>query len=280
MKSKIFLRILLIFSLISIIVVFNIDLQAEQEIMVIGWNAESGDANPDIVANRIEEIDGCDIWGICEVLNSSWASKFEDAAEVDENAVFESILGSTGGGDRMQIIYDSDRLELLSDFELHRINVSGTVRSPLTAHFKIKGTNIEFLFIVNHLYRTKSERRYEQARLLNCWASKQNLPIIAVGDYNFDWDVDCGDLNHDKGYDEMIKNGHFNWIQPKKLKKTQANPNFNSVLDFIFLGGNSWTWKAKSSILQRDINDILDNHLTDDDQMSDHRPVQATITIE
>ena len=280
MKSKIFLRILLIFSLISIIVMSNADLQAEQEIIVIGWNAESGDADPDIVANRIEEIDGCDIWGICEVLDASWASQFENAAEVDENADFKSILGSTGGADRMQIIYDSDRLELLNDFELHRINVSGTVRSPLIAHFKIKETNIEFLFMINHLYRTKSERRYEQARLLNCWASKQNLPIIAVGDYNFDWDVDCGDLNHDKGYDEMIKYGHFNWIRPKKLKKTQANPNFNSVLDFIFLGGNSWTWKAKSSILKRDINDIQDNHLIDDAQMSDHRPVQATITME
>ena len=280
MKSKILLRILLIFSLISIIVIFNTDLQAEQEIIVIGWNAESGDADPDTVANRIEEIDGCDIWGICEVLDASWASQFENAAEVDENADFKSILGSTGGGDRMQIIYDSNRLELLSDFELHRINVSGTVRSPLTAHFKIKETNIEFLFIVNHLYRSKSERRHEQARLLNRWASKESLPIIAVGDYNFDWEVDEGDLNHDKGYDEMIKNGHFNWIRPKILKKTQANPNFNSVLDFIFLGGNSWTWKAKSSILKRDINDILDNQLTDDAQMSDHRPVKATITME
>ena len=61
MKSKIFLRTLLIFSLISIIAIFNTDLQAEQKIIVISWNAESGDANPDIVANRIEEIDGCDI---------------------------------------------------------------------------------------------------------------------------------------------------------------------------------------------------------------------------
>ena len=30
-----------------------------------------------------------------------------------------------------------------------------------------------------------------------------------LGDYNFDWDVDESDLNHDKGYDEMIKYGHF-----------------------------------------------------------------------
>ena len=75
-------------------------------------------------------------------------------------------------------------------------------------------------------------------------------------DCNFDWDVDEGDLNHDKGYDEMIKYGHFIGYDQKILKKTQANPNFNSVLDLIFLGDNSWAWKAKSSILKRDINDI------------------------
>ena len=49
------------------------ELKAE-EITVIGWNAESGDANPIVVAARIAEIDDCDLWGICEVQNSTWAS--------------------------------------------------------------------------------------------------------------------------------------------------------------------------------------------------------------
>jgi endonuclease/exonuclease/phosphatase family metal-dependent hydrolase len=52
------------------------------------------------------------------------------------------------------------------------------------------------------------------------------------------------------------------------------------VLDFIFLGGDSWRWKAKSVILQRDLNDNNDDVLSDNDQTSDHRPVRATITIE
>jgi len=253
--------------------------KADERIGVIGWNAESGDANPNVVAARIAEIDGCDIWGISEVKDSIWAEQFETAAEVGEGADFKTILGTTGGGDQMQIIYDSERFELIGSFELHRINVSGRVRAPLVAHLRITGTDIQFLFMVNHLYRTRSERRHEQARLLNRWGGEQTLPIIAVGDYNFDWHVEEGRFDHDEGYDEMVADGEFNWIRPSKLKKTQANPRFNSILDFVFLGGNSWTWKAKSTILPRDTNDMIDERFSDDDQTSDHRPVRATITI-
>ena len=264
----------------AILICGSITAFAAEDITVIGWNAESGDANPAVVAARIAEIDGCDIWGICEVQNSSWASAFEDAAEVDENADFKAILGSTGGADRMLIIYDSDRFDRLDDFELHRINLGGRVRAPLVAHFRIIGTDAEFLFMVNHLYRSRDFRRHEQARLLNLWASQQTLPIIAVGDYNFDWSVAVGEKVHDEGYDEMIKDGHFTWIRPSKLKKTQASPNYNSVLDFVFLGGDSWTWKAQSAILKRDATDTNDDSFPDDGQTSDHRPARAKIQID
>ena len=167
----------------------------------------------------------------------------------------------------------------MKSFELHRINVSGTVRAPLVGHFKVTGTTVEFLFVVNHLYRSKSERRWEQAQLLNRWAAQQAYPIVAVGDYNFDWDVDDGDVDHDQGYEEMVADGHFSWIRPSQLKKTQASPSYDSVLDFIFLGGDSWTWQAKSKILKRDASDNNDDHFPDTDQTSDHRPVMATINI-
>ena len=279
MRPKVLFHTAIIFAFICI---NSSDLRPQEQIVVIGWNAESGRANPNVVAARISEINGCDIWGMCEVKNSTWADQFEVAAEDGESADFRYVLGTTGSNssDFMQIIYDSDRFELLNSFELHRINVTGTVRAPLVAHFRISGTNTEFLFMINHLYRSRTERRHEQARLLNLWSSEQTFPIIAVGDYNFDWDVHVGDQVHDKGYDEMVSHGYFNWVRPKKLKKTQASPDYDSVLDFIFLGGNSWTWKAKSTILQRDANDTDDDEFSDDDQTSDHRPVRGTITIE
>lgn len=274
-------KILFLLPVVLAFIFFNTaELRPQEEIVVIGWNAESGDANPDTVGGRIAEIDGCDIWGMCEIQNSTWADQFELSAEDGEGANFSHVLGTTGRSDKMQIIYNADRFELVESFELHRINVGGSVRAPLVAHFRIIGTYIEFLFMVNHLYRSRAGRRQEQASLLNLWASRQSFPIIAVGDYNFDWDVDQGEVVHDKGYDNMVYHGHFSWVRPKKLKKTQASPDYDSVLDFIFLGGDSWTWKAKSVILQRDLNDNNDDVLSDNDQTSDHRPVRGTITIQ
>ncbi len=43
---------------------------------------------------------------------------------------------------------------------------------------------------------------------------------------------------------------------------------------------DGWTWKAESTILQRDGTDTNDNSFPDDNQTSDHRPVRAEITIE
>ena len=115
----------------AILICGSITAFAVEEIAVIGWNAESANANPAVVANRIEDIDGCDLWGICEVQNSAWAAAFEHGAEVDENSDFFTILGSIGRRDKMLIIYDSSRFKRLDDFELHRINLGGNVRAPL-----------------------------------------------------------------------------------------------------------------------------------------------------
>lgn len=267
--------------LITMLLVVSTTLTAQERVTVIGWNAESGDANPDTVAHGIAGIDGCDIWGMVEVQDSTWAVQFERAAEEGENADFGYIFGTTGNNsnDFMQIIYDASRFELVENFELHRINVTGRVRAPLVAHFRIRASGDEFLFMVNHLYRSRGFRRHEQARLLNRWASGQTLPIIAVGDYNFDWDIHVGDQIHDAGYDAMVAEGHFNWIRPDDLKKTQSHPDYHTVLDFIFLGGKSWRWRAESQILPRDANDTDDDHMRDNKQTPDHRPVMATITI-
>jgi hypothetical protein len=195
-------------------------LSAQEQLTVNGWNAESGDANPTVISARLTEIDGCDIWGLCEVRDADWANQFEIAAEIDEGDNFDYVLGTTGGADRMQIIYNADRFELIDHFELHRINVGGRVRAPLVAHLRIQGTNIEFLFMVNHLYRSRADKRLEQAIMLNRWEAEQEFPIIAVGDYNFDWDVVLGESQHDPGYDAMVKDGVYTWVRPQTLMKT------------------------------------------------------------
>ena len=52
------------------------------------------------------------------------------------------------------------------------------MRSPLVAHLRITDTGEEFLFVVNHLYRSREDRRHQQATELNLWASVQTLPVV------------------------------------------------------------------------------------------------------
>ena len=243
-----------------------------QELEVIGYNVESGGADPNEVAIRIAAIDGCDIWGLCEVQNQDWVDIFEVAAEDGENADFKTILGTTGGADKLLIIYDSNKFDLINSEELNDINIGGHVRAPLVARFKIKSTDIEFYFMVNHLYRTNDERRHEQATLLNEWAANQQIPVIAVGDYNYDWSVTVGDSDHDEGYDNMIVNGVFEWVRPATLYKTQDS-SYNGVLDFVFVSDDAKNWAVSSTILK------VPNDFPDTDETSDHRPVRARFNL-
>lgn len=240
---------------------------------VVSYNLESGDANIDDLVDEVEAFADVDVWGFSEV-ETDWVLDLVTAASEGEGADFQQVLGSTGGSDRLLIVYNADELEYIDDFELHRINprVGGRrrVRSALVARLRYRATGQEFMFMVNHLYRGRSDRRHEQARLLNEWVAEQGQPVIAVGDYNFDWDVVGGDGDHDLGYDRMTADGEFDWVRPEILVKTQKSPSYNSVLDFVFVSRAAKPFARSSTIIVRD------GDIPDDERMSDHRPVAAT----
>lgn len=242
-------------------------------IVVVSWNLESGDIDPGVVSARIGDFENVDLWGFSEV-GAQDAETFESGAEIGENANYEGILGTSGGGDRLLIVYDADRFELLGDEQLDDINLGGGVRAPLVGHFRVRETGVEFLFMVNHLYRSNTGRRHEQAQRLNAWAAAQTLPVIAVGDYNFDYDVVTE--VHDLGFDHMTVNDVFRWVRPDELVLTQCSVTssggcqFNSVLDFIFVSGTAQGWQAESVIIVES-GDLPDNSTT-----PDHRPVSGT----
>lgn len=241
---------------------------------VVSWNVESGGANRNVIAQRIAGEENVDLWGLSEVAGAADAETFETAAEVGENADYESIVGTTGGLDRLVIIYDTTRLEKVGNVqELHAMNIGGNVRAPLVAHFRGKTTGKEFLFMVNHLYRGSAAGRHTQSQMLNAWAKQQTLPIIAVGDYNYDWHFQTGDVDHDNGYNLLTKDAVFTWVRPDVLVPTNASGH-KSVLDFVFVSGAASGWTFKSKIL------VKSGDFPDDGQKSDHRPVDAIFSLE
>ncbi|MBL7042341.1 MAG: hypothetical protein ISR77_27135 [Pirellulaceae bacterium] len=46
--------------------------------------------------------------------------------------------------------------------------------------------------MVNHLYRGSASGPHTRSKKLNQWARSQDVPVIAVGDYNFDCDYPKG----------------------------------------------------------------------------------------
>lgn len=247
-----------------------------EELTVCGYNVQSGGAAVSGVAPRIAAAQGCDIWGLSEVQNESWARAFAEAAEEGEDSGvdFAYILGATGRADRLAILYDRHRFEALEHFELTHINVGGRVRAPLVVRLRDRVSEQEFYFMVNHLYRSRASQRHLQARLLNEWARNQSLPVIAVGDYNFDWRVEDGETDHDEGFDALIGAGEFAWVRPPApLVKSQCSTTYNSVLDFVFVAGAAQGWAGVSEIV------VVPGDCPDDETTSDHRPVRATFDL-
>jgi hypothetical protein len=244
----------------------------DSAITVAGWNVGLDDADLATIAGRIAEIDGVDLWGVAEVNRTNAAGDLERAAEGDEPGDFGAVVGRSGDGMRLAALYDDTRFDLLEWYELDEINTTGNARAPLVLHLRDSLTGEQFLFMVNHLYRSRNEERYKQAELLNAWAQNQQLPVIAVGDYNFDWEIVGGDRMHDRGYDLMTAGDVWEWVRPAQLVTTQCSGwpcRYESVLDFVFAGGPARDWQADSEIL------VFPGDFPDDTTTSDHRPVLA-----
>ena len=259
---------------VCLVLLLALGTSAQEQMTVVGWNVESGDASVDSVAARIAAFDGVDIWGLCEVY-ADRAEPYEHAAEQGENADFSRVLGSdVSFGIRLLILYDNDRLELVNYEELNAINVSGTVRAPLVAQFRLRSTGDQFKFMVNHLYRGDQAGRVQQSTMLHDWAQSQTIPVIACGDYNYDWKVVAGEIDHDLGYDQITQDGVWKWIRPAMLAETQYSPSYApSVLDFVFLAHDEGVLTGASQIITQP-GDFPDSHST-----PDRRPILAQLTF-
>jgi hypothetical protein len=241
---------------------------------VLGFNVESGGSDAQVVADEIVSvIQGEALLGFAEVESEATAELLV-AAAADEGQVLRFVLGTTGYSDRLVLAWDDAVFSLDASEELDDINVGGTVRAPLVGEMTHRESGLAFLFVVNHLWRTDDGARHEQAELLNAWGREQTAPVVMVGDYNLDWEIDTGD--HDRGYDELTADGVFEWVQPATLLKTQCSSFYESVLDFVFVGGAARDWTASSEIL-RPSNEYCSPVY--EETFSDHRPVRASFTI-
>lgn len=250
---------------------------------IIGWNVESEGAEADTIASDLTRYRDCHVFALTEVLRQD-LRRFADAIGHANEKKYLYVNSNTGHDDRLQIIFDATRLKLLESREL--FNVKGTDlqdsewhhRSPLVARFRDQETGTHFLLMVNHLARGRAHLRTQQAAALREWAREEGEPVIAVGDYNFDYHFETKKGN--EGFTAFMQDDVWKWIKPDALIDSNwADHNDDgeddypgSILDFAFVARGAKKWQARSRVIVRR------GDFPDDQRTSDHRPIELIVT--
>jgi endonuclease/exonuclease/phosphatase family metal-dependent hydrolase len=272
------------------------------ELRLLAWNVESGDPSDydphngnaaRTIARELFDLADYDVVGLSEV-RVGHIPRFVAALTAGGAGPFRSIHSGTGNDDRLVLAYDTSRVDLVAGYELHAAqdNLLNSIeadgewrhRSPLVGHFQHRDTRREFLCVVNHLARGDETVRLRQAIGLWDWAARQRAPLIALGDFNFDYDFATSRGN--AAYVAFTRRGRWKWIEPKELIDSNwadAKPNLpaaertdqypGSILDFVFAAGGAQQWPATSQVIVRA------NDFPDTGETSDHRPVEAVFQL-
>jgi hypothetical protein len=240
---------------------------------ILSWNVESDGADPIEICRQLGQLnenDKYDIVGLTEVMPAD-LSKFRNAL----GKHYKYAYSKTGYNDRLQLLYNEDVFEKVRHLELNEINPTSRYRSPLVAHLRHRKTKTEFLVMLNHLARGKAEIRQRQASLLVEWARNETMPVIAVGDYNFDYVFETEKGN--PAFANMLRDNIWKWVKPEEMIDTnwydQMNPDGiddypGSMLDFAFVANAAKAWKLTCRVIVRD------GDFPDDEKTSDHRPFE------
>jgi endonuclease/exonuclease/phosphatase family metal-dependent hydrolase len=289
-----------------------------EEIRVLTWNVESdrpgppnrfADGNtPVVIAAQLTQLQAdsgpYDLIALTEVLKTS-AKLYEQALEAGGRS-YRSFVSQSGSTDRLQILFDEDRFTLVGSgpteltshegIEFH----GGSARRPFFVRLRdTQNDNMTFIFMTNHLTRGNAGNRQRQALGPREWVFDQTVPVIAAGDFNFDFDFE--NLTGNQAMAIFFERGHCKWIVPEATietvgtgadERTNVTVSFvdsnwadandhedavdrldeypGSVLDFVVAGQEARQWDAISRVIVRD------GDFPDTADTSDHRPVEAT----
>ena len=223
------------------------------------------------------QMDRYDIYGFTEVRRQEWPA-IKHALGDD----FFCWYSKTGFDDRTAYAIDKDRFDIVKKYEMGRFKNKklnpGNYRSPHVFELHDRVTNTPFAIVLNHLARGKAEVRQEQAEGLRRWGRSMKLPLIAIGDYNFDYAFKTQKGNRSFGL--FMADETFHWVRPHPLIDSNwfdgdgdGKDDFpGSILDFAFVAGNAKNWSPVSQVIVRE-GDFPDN-----DQTSDHRPLELIVT--
>ncbi|MEZ6095857.1 MAG: hypothetical protein R3C03_16775 [Pirellulaceae bacterium] len=289
---------------LSSIIAFSQSVHA-QEFRLLAWNIESSrpgqepSSDPETIGKELiallkDPATRAQLVALSEVDPKSMLT-MRMSAVVGMGGEVELISSASGGfkdSDSLALLVDKTRFDVDEAIELHRfggivanVNVQEEdsedfgalrARSPLAVRLIDKETKQTFWVIVNHLARGEADLRADQARMLRKWAEAHDEPIIAAGDFNFDYDFHTQKGN--EGFDAMFEGDTWQWVKPdplvdsnwsqdRRITDRDVDRYPDSILDFIIVANGAKDWKPESDVIVRE------GDFPDDEKTSDHRPL-------
>jgi endonuclease/exonuclease/phosphatase family metal-dependent hydrolase len=281
-----------------------------EEFQILSWNVESNRPNqppvsdPVTIANQIRELARSSETRFSILVLSEVEPKtfepFQAAAAEGLGKPVDFVTSASGGfmdSDSLMVVVDTTRFEIRDSIELHRYaGLKGNfnngsngsepgslrARSPLAVKLLDKSSAKSFWVIANHLARGEADLRTEQARMLRKWAEDSSEPIIAAGDFNFDFDFQTQQGN--EGFDAMMEGNVWHWLKPdplidsnwaddRRITDRRVDRYPDSILDFVFVANDARNWNGRSNVVVRP------GDFPDDEKTSDHRPLITSFRI-
>lgn len=245
---------------------------------ILAWNVESGGNDPIAIASRLGEMRNHD--AVC--LNEVSPANFDRYSEA-LGSKFSSVESRTGRSDRVQILFNQERFELLQSIELDAYREfelnNGSHRSPLFVRLRDRHSSVEFIVMTNHFARSNAELRKQQAMGLREWARDQTAGVINIGDFNMDYDFHSG-MGND-AFAEMLRDNIWTWVRPIELIDTNWSDsdgdgldNYpDSMLDLAFVSGPAKTWNPSCQVI------VAEGDFPDNESTSDHRPILLSLEL-
>jgi hypothetical protein len=267
--------------LASLTVLFS-GLASAAELNVAFFNVESDHSERRTIGAQITRYYRdfqIDLWAFAEVWDDDWRREFvDDISKAHDRATregieFRTVFGETGGDNRLLVVYNPARLEVVASQELAGLDIRRSNPAPLAIHFRLRG-GPEFMFLVARLDRYREEAREQAAEGLNRWVTQQTLPVVVGGTFGFGWSTKDNGASREAGFDKLVGGDVLTWVRPSRVVATECGPARN-VDDFIFVGGPARDWPIKTRVLSD-----APNYCPDSDLTSSHRPLLARITYE
>lgn len=251
-----------------------------EQISTVTWNVEdfdfggrngaSGSDGARIAIQLRDDFNNIDVFGLQEVNSEDVMEVYTAIAGLDEDGTYQYIYGKTGNSIRLGLLVNSAKFEV-ADVEEIDFGLSPTrTRFPLAATLVSKTSGAEVVVVVTHFARGNEQNRFTQANLLRQWGEDRDKPIIALGDFNFDYNIITNQRHG--SYDSLTESGYFKWVEPRFRVDTSWSGDGqdsypDQILDFVFAGGTATDWSAVSYVYVRE-GDFPDNG-----NSADHRPV-------